>query len=117
MNYTIEQLKGEVKINFSLTTEEWDKYLEKSYVKNKGKFNIPGFRKGRATRKMIEKMYGEGVFFDDAFNFAFYESYAKALDENVDIFPVEDPRVDIDAVDENGVKFNAIVTVKPEVTL
>ncbi len=117
MKYTIEQLKGEVKINFSLTAEEWDKYLEKSYLKNKGKFNIPGFRKGRATRKMIEKMYGEGVFFDDAFNFAFYESYAKALDENAEIFPVEDPRVDIDAVDENGVKFNAIVTVKPEVTL
>ena len=55
MNYTIEEGKGEVKIAFTLTAEEWDASLNKAYLKNKSKFNIPGFRKGHATRKMIEK--------------------------------------------------------------
>lgn len=117
MNYTIEEGKGEVKIAFTLTAEEWGASLNKAYIKNKSRFNIPGFRKGHATRKMIEKMYGEGVFFDDAFNDAFYEAYSKALGEHEEIFPVDDPKVDIDGVDENGVKFHAVVTVKPEVTL
>ncbi|MBR6773705.1 MAG: trigger factor, partial [Clostridia bacterium] len=117
MNYTIENLKGEVKINFSLTAEEWENALNKAYLKNKAKFNVPGFRKGHATRKMIEKMYGEGVFFDEAFNQAFYESYSKALDEHEEIFPVDEPKVDIDDIGKEGVSFHAIVTVKPEVTL
>ena len=117
MNYTIEESKGEVKISFTLDAKEWDDSLNKAYIKNKSRFNIPGFRKGHATRKMIEKMYGEGVFFDDAFNDAFYEAYSKALGEHDEIFPVDDPKVDIDGIDENGVKFHAVVTVKPEVTL
>lgn len=117
MNYTIEESKGEVKISFTLDAKEWDDSLNKAYIKNKSRFNIPGFRKGHATRKMIEKMYGEGVFFDDAFNDAFYEAYSKALGEHEEIFPVDDPKVDIDGINENGVKFHAVVTVKPEVTL
>ena len=117
MNYTIEEGKGEVKIAFTLTAEEWDASLNKAYLKNKSKFNIPGFRKGHATRKMIEKLYGEGVFFDDAFNDAFGEAYMKALNEHEEIFPVDDPKVDIDGMDDKGIKFHAIVTVKPEVTL
>lgn len=116
MNYTVEELKGEVKLSFTLNAQEWDACLEKSYQKNKGKFNIPGFRKGKATRKMIEKLYGQGVFFDDAFNAAFYDSYGKALDEHNEIFPVDEPRVDIDSADD-GMAFHAIVTVKPEVVL
>lgn len=117
MNYTIEESKGEVKINFALTAEEWDASLNKAYLKNKSKFNIPGFRKGHATRKMIEKMYGEGVFFDDAFNDAFYEAYSKALSEHEEIFPVDEPKVDIDGINADGIAFHAVVTVKPEVTL
>lgn len=117
MNYTIEELKGEVKINFSLTAEEWEDALNKAYEKNKKKFNVPGFRKGHATRKMIEKFYGAGVFFDEAFNETFYESYNKALTEHEEIFPVDDPKVDIDDITAEGVSFHAVVTVKPEVTL
>ena len=101
MNYTIEEGKGEVKIAFTLTAEEWDASLNKAYLKNKSKFNIPGFRKGHATRKMIEKLYGEGVFFDDAFNDAFGEAYMKALNEHEEIFPVDDPKVDIDKIREH----------------
>ncbi len=117
MNYTIEEGKGEVKISFALDAQEWDESINKAYIKNKAKFNIPGFRKGHATRKMIEKMYGEGVFFDDAFNDACYEAYSKALNEHEEIFPVDDPKVNIDGIDDNGVKFHAVVTVKPEATL
>lgn len=54
MNYTIEESKGEVKISFTLDAKEWDDSLNKAYIKNKSRFNIPGFRKGHATRKMIE---------------------------------------------------------------
>ena len=116
MKYEIEKLTGEVKINFTLTEAEWEEYLTKAYQKEKGKINVPGFRKGQAPRKMIEKMYGPAVFFDEAFNSAFYDGYSKALDENLDVFPVDDPRIDIDDM-KNGIKFHAIVTVKPEVTL
>ena len=117
MNYTIEKGNGEVKINFALSAKEWDDCIEKAYLKNKSKYSVPGFRKGHVSRKMIEKMYGEGVFFDDAFNDAFYDAYAKALNENEEIFPVDEPKVDIDGVNDDGVAFHATVTVKPEVTL
>lgn len=117
MNYSIEEKKGEVKINFTLSAQEWDEEIGKAYLKTKNKFSIPGFRKGQAPRKMIESMYGAGVFFDDAFNSAFYASYQKALDEHEEIYPVDEPKVDIQSLDENGVKFNAVVTVKPEVKL
>ncbi len=117
MNYTIEKGNGEVKISFALSAKEWDDCIEKAYLKNKSKYSVPGFRKGHVSRKMIEKMYGEGVFFDDAFNDAFYDAYSKALNENEEIFPVDEPKVDIDGVNDDGVAFHATVTVKPEVTL
>lgn len=117
MNYTIEKGNGEVKINFALSAKEWDDCIEKAYLKNKSKYSVPGFRKGHVSRKMIEKMYGEDVFFDDAFNDAFYDAYSKALNENEEIFPVDEPKVDIDGVNDDGVAFHATVTVKPEVTL
>ena len=117
MNYNIEEKKGEVKIDFELNAKEWDDAVNKAYLKNKSKYTIPGFRKGQAPRKMIEAMYGAGVFFDDAFNNAFYDSYQKALEEHEEVYPVDEPKVDIQSLDENGVKFNAVVTVKPQVKL
>ena len=116
MKYEIEKLKGEVKINFTLTDVEWEEELNKAYLKERGKITVQGFRKGKAPRKVIERMYGPSVFFDEAFNSAFYASYVKALDENPDVFPVDDPKVDIDGM-ANGISFHAIVTVKPEVVL
>ena len=117
MNYNIEEMKGEVKINFELSAQEWDGAINKAYLKEKSKYNIPGFRKGQAPRRMIENMYGPGVFFDEAFNASFYDCYSKALAEHEEIYPVDDPKVDIDNFDDNGLKFHAIVTVKPEVKL
>ena len=118
MKYEVEKLQGEVKITVALTAEDWDAQLNKAYLKEKGKINIPGFRKGQAPRKMIERMYGPSVFFDEAFNSAINDGYTKALDENVDIFPVDSPRLDEESIDmKDGLKFTLTVTVKPEVTL
>lgn len=117
MNYTIDEKKGEVKLNFQISQAEWDVAINKAYLKTKGKYNIPGFRKGQAPRKMIESMYGAGVFFDEAFNSVFYDSYSAALNEHEEIYPVDEPKVDVEKLDENGVSFYAVVTVKPEVKL
>ena len=117
MKYAIENLKGQVKIKFTTTAAEWDGYMNTSYNRNKNKFTIPGFRKGHASRKMIEKMYGGGVFFDDAFNFCFKEVYTKVLDENQELYPVDEPQIDIEKFDDKEMKFTAVVTVKPELEL
>jgi len=117
MKYSVENLKGQVKINFTITSEEWEGYMNMAYNRNKNKFSIPGFRKGHASRKMVEKMYGAGVFFDDAFNFCFKDSYTKVLDENQELYPVDEPQIDIEKFDDKQMKFNATVTVKPEVKL
>jgi len=117
MKYAIENLKGQVKIKFTITAAEWDGYMNTAYNRNKNKFTIPGFRKGHASRKMIEKMYGGGVFFDDAFNFCFKEAYTKVLDENQELYPVDEPQIDIEKFDDKEMKFTAVVTVKPELEL
>lgn len=116
MDYTIEQIKGGVKINLNLNKDEWEKELDKSFQKNKAKYTVAGFRKGHATRKMIENMYGP-VFMDDAINSGFYMAYSKALDEHEEIYPVDEPKVDIAGMENGGIQFVAEVTVKPELKL
>lgn len=117
MKYDIEKLKGQVKISYTLTTQEWDNAIDKAYNKTKTKYNLPGFRKGHAPRKMIEKSYGAGVFFDDAFNECFPEYYSEVLDKNPEIYPVDRPEVNFDDFGETEIKFSSVVTVRPEVTL
>lgn len=91
--------------------------MEKSYKKNVKSINIPGFRKGKAPRRIIEKYYTEAIFYDDAINFVIPEAYDKAVEEN-NLEPVDMPEVDIVKLEkgENFV-FSALVTVRPEVTL
>lgn len=117
MNYNVEKQKGAVKINFALTSAEWDEEINKAYLKTRVKFNIPGFRKGHATRKVIESMYGKGVFFDDAFNDCFQRVYYETLSKETEIHPVDDPKVDFGDMDDKQFTFSATVTVKPEVSL
>ena len=117
MNYTFAKQDDKVNLGFTVTAPEWDEYLNKVYNRNKNKFSVPGFRKGHASRKMIEKLYGAGVFFDDAFDLCFKEAYSKVLDENPAFYPVDEPQVDIEKLDDNELKFGAVVTVKPEVKL
>jgi trigger factor len=117
MKFTIEKQISEATISFSLPATEWDKYIERSYAKNKSTINIAGFRKGHAPRHLIEKMYGKGIFFDDAFDFCFKDSYSAALEQNPDLYPVEEPRIKVDTVDEKGIKFTATFALKPEPTV
>ena len=118
MEYKIKKLpKSEVEIEITLNKEDWEKEVNNAYEKNKGKYNIEGFRKGKAPRKVIEKLYGPAVFYDDAISEAFYNSYVEIATKEETLEPVANPALDVKSVDENGVVFVATVAVKPEVKL
>ena len=96
--------------------ETFEAECEKAYKKNVAKFAIPGFRKGKAPRKMIEKMYGTGVFYEDAINAILPTAYPEAVKE-AGLEVVSNPDIDIKAIDENGIVVTAKVFVKPEITV
>ncbi len=119
MGYTVEKVSGnQVKIAFEIASEQFDEAVQKAYLKVRSRVNVPGFRKGKAPRKMIESMYGEAIFYDDAFDILFPDAYEAAVKEN-DIQVVDRPEVD--TVDQIGVgqdlKFTVKVFVKPDVEL
>ena len=105
--------KSTVKIEFSVEKSVFDAAVEKVYRKQVKKINVPGFRPGKAPRAMIEKMYGAGVFYEDAINDLIPENYEAALKE-AGIEPVGQPEIDVVSIDENGLVLSAIVPVKPE---
>ncbi len=110
--------KNLVKLVFEVSAEDFEKAVNKVYLKNRSKINIQGFRKGKAPRSVVEKMYGKGVFYEDAINAVLPEAYDSAVKESgVDI--VAKPEIDIDGEIESGkpVVFVALVTTKPEVKL
>ena len=117
MEYKSEKQKGSVKFTFSVSHEEWEEEMNASYLKNKGRYSVTGFRRGHAPRKVIENLYGPTVFFDDAFNACASKAYGKALGENADVYPVDEPKVDITKFETEGMEFTVEVTVKPDVTL
>ena len=110
--------KNLVKLVFEVSAEDFEKAVNKVYLKNRSKINIQGFRKGKAPRSVVEKMYGKGVFYEDAVNSVLPEAYEGAVKEaGVDI--VAKPEIDIEGEIESGkpVVFVALVTTKPEVKL
>lgn len=108
---------NKVKLTIEVTPEDFAAALQQAYLKNKGKYYIQGFRKGKAPRPVIERHYGEGIFFEDAFEILFPDSYSKAVEET-GIFPVSRPEIDIEKIGkEEGVVYTAEVFVKPEVKL
>ena len=108
---------SQVYLEIEIAEDAFEAAIERSYKKNVKSINIPGFRKGKAPRKFIEKMYGEAIFYEDAINFAFPAAYDEAVKElGLDI--VSQPEVDIVSVGEgNGCVLSVLVTVKPEVKL
>ena len=118
MTISVEKLSSnKVKISFDIEAEKFEEAMQKSYLKNRGRVNVPGFRKGKAPRKLIENMYGEGVFYDDAFEALFPEAYDKAVEENA-LEPVDRPNVDIQQIGSGkNLQFTAEVFVHPDVTL
>lgn len=110
--------KNLVKITFEVSAEEFDKATDKVYLKNKNKYSIPGFRKGKVPKAMVEKFYSKAVFYDEAINLVLPDAYESAVKESgLDV--VARPEIDIEGDIEDGkaVVFTALVTTKPEVTL
>ena len=118
MSLQVEKMeKNMAKLTIEVSAEDLDKAMQNAYQKAKGKIAIPGFRKGKAPRKMIEQMYGKGIFLEDAANALIPENYSKALEE-CDLEIVSQPEIDVvQAEPGKAFIFTAEVAVKPEVTL
>ena len=118
MSLQVERLEHNMaKLTIEVSAEELEGALQKAYQKQKGKISIPGFRKGKVPRQLVEKMYGPEIFYDDAANALIPEAYAKAYDESgLDI--VSQPKIDVTQIEKGkAFIFTAEVAVKPEVTL
>lgn len=114
-NNKLDTNKYELTIH--IDAESFEKALEKAYKKNIKKINVPGFRRGKAPRKMVEKLYGEGVFFEDAINDIYPAALSEAIAE-AKLEIVARPEVEMKEADkENGVTFTAVCIVKPEVAV
>ena len=118
MSVQVEKLeKNMAKLTIEVSSEEFENAIAKAYKKNKNKISMPGFRKGKAPRAMIEKMYGNGIFYEDAANSIIPDAYADAAKES-ELEIVAQPEIDVTQI-ESGKPFifTATVALKPEVTL
>lgn len=118
MSVQVEKLeKNMAKLTIEVSADDFEAALEKAYQKNKSKITLPGFRKGKAPRKMIEKMYGAGIFYEDAANEIIPKAYSEAASEcGEDI--VSQPEINVTQIEKGkSFIFTAEVAVKPEVTL
>jgi trigger factor len=118
MNVKVENVeKNVVQLEIEVDAVKFEEGMQRSYLKNVKKFNIPGFRKGKAPRNMIERYYGAQVLYEDAINIICPEAYDDAVEQN-DLHPVDRPEIDIKQIGEgNNLIFTAKVTTKPDVEL
>ena len=118
MSLQVEKLeKNMAKLTIEVDAQEFSRAVENAYQKNKGKISVPGFRKGKVPRKMIEQMYGKGVFYEDAANEIIPDAYEKAVEECEETI-VSSPKIDVTQIEEGKpFIFTAEVALKPEVTL
>ncbi|MBQ9081364.1 MAG: trigger factor, partial [Clostridia bacterium] len=119
MKYKYESAeKSTVKITIDFTAKEWQTAIESAYKKNKNRFMVNGFRRGKAPRNVIENFYGKGVFYEDALNELYNENYGTILEKEKDNFTaVGDPDLSVDNLSDKGVKLSAVVPVKPDVVI
>ena len=117
MKFEKTEKENELKLSFVIEAEKFEEAIQKVYVKSARYFNIPGFRKGKAPYKIVEKQYGAEIFYEDAFNEVVPEVYEKELTDN-GIIAVSRPEIDITQMEKGkDLIFTAIVQTKPEVTL
>ena len=118
MSYTKEMLENDcVKFTVDVDSEQWKAALQEAYVKERGKYQVDGFRKGHAPRAFIERLYGPQVFFDEALDIILPKTYDEILDKETDLFPVDRPEVSITAITDSTLQYTAEVQLKPTVTL
>lgn len=121
MSVIVEKLEGSLaKLTIECSAEEFEAAMNKAYLKNKNQIQIPGFRKGKAPRTMIEKMYGAGVFYEDAANELIPDAYEKALEDEAckDLVVVAQPEINVEKIGKGEpFVFTAEVTLKPDVEL
>ena len=119
MSHSYEKISGnKAKLSFVIPAEQFDDATQKAFLKNRNRLNVPGFRRGKAPRRMVETLYGESIFYDDAFDLLFPDAYRAAIEE-YKLEPVDQPEAL--KMDEIGagkdLKFSVEVFVKPDVTL
>lgn len=118
MTYNIGEKKdGKLIVEFKLNADEWEAEVQKSYERNKGKYKLDGFRQGKIPRKVLEKTYGEFLFYEDALNTVCDSSFFDMLEKEKDIQAVDYPDISVKNVSKEGVEFVATITLMPEVTL
>ncbi|HPF87453.1 MAG TPA: trigger factor [Candidatus Limiplasma sp.] len=118
MQYSTEKISGnKVKLSFTVPASDFEEAVQKAYIKSRGSFQIQGFRKGKAPRKLIERMYGDSVFYDDALELLFPDAYMEAVEKD-ELHPVGRPQVDVETIEKGqDVKFTCEVFVYPEIKL
>lgn len=113
----IKREGNQVVLKLTIDADVFEKGIQKAYLKERGKYNLPGFRKGKAPQQLIEKNFGDGIFFEEAINIVVPEPYGAALDE-FSLEPVDRPDLDIEDIGRGKeLVVTATVTVKPEVVL
>lgn len=113
-----KQEKNKFYYTIKITQKDWSEFLTKAYEKNKDKFSVQGFRKGKVPKKVVEQNYGAGVFFDEAFDFAISKEYGEILSENKEINPLASPEIKVEKFDEKeDIEISMIITAEPEVKL
>ena len=118
MTYKIGEKKdGKLTVEFKLNAEEWEAEVEKAYQKNKGKYKLDGFRQGKIPRKVLEKTYGEYLFYEDALNEVCDRTFFEFLEKEKDVQAVDYPEVSVKNLSKEGVEWVATITLMPEVEL
>ena len=116
--YKFEKNNKQGILKISISAEDWEKALQNAYEENRGRFNIQGFRKGKAPRRVIEQNYGDTVFFDDAFDNVISAEYAKFLEQHQEIVPAGHPHVSMDSFTaDKGVEATLTFDIMPEFVL
>ena len=118
MTYKIGEKKdGKLTVEFKLNADEWEAEVEKAYQKNKGKYKLDGFRQGKIPRKVLEKTYGEFLFYEDALNAVCDDSFYEFIEKETDVQAVDYPEISVKSLTKDSVEWVATITLLPEVTL
>ncbi len=118
MTYKIGEKKdGKLLVEFNLNADEWEAELQKAYEQNKGKYKLDGFRQGKIPRKVLEKTYGEFMFYEDALSAVCDRSFFEMIEKETDIQAVDYPDISVQNVGKEGASWIATITLLPEVEL